>query len=420
MNRFLLVSFLIYGLIFAGLAVLQGELLALALPLILYLATGLLYRPRKIQLEIERELNADQVSLSQPVAVNLAITNQGSTLEELYLEDLIPHGLQVIDGEANSLTSLEAGETVTLNYTLIGVRGGYTFPGVRVMVNEKFNLFSQQEMIPVTSQLLVLPQVIKLRRAEIRPRQTRIFAGLIPTQQGGSGVEFFGVREYQAGDPLRWINSRATARHQQNVFINEFQQERMADIGLILDAREQSNLNSAAGSLFEHGVQATAALAAAFLNASNRVGLFIYGNTLNWTYPGYGKIQQQRILWALAKARSGDSDIFATLDHLPTRLFPARSQLVFISPLQPEDLEVLIKLRARGYHLLVISPDPISFEAQAFDQTEAVRLATRLAQFERGLLLNQLRRADIQVLDWSVDTPFEEAAHIALGRAYSR
>ncbi len=110
-------------------------------------------------------------------------------------------------------------------------------------------------------QLMVVPEVIKLRRITIRPRRTRIYAGTIPACQGGSGVEFFGVREYQPGDSTRWINGRATARHPEALFVNEFEQERVTDVGIILDARRQSDVHTAHGALFEHAVQAAAALA---------------------------------------------------------------------------------------------------------------------------------------------------------------
>jgi uncharacterized protein (DUF58 family) len=229
-------------------------------------------------------------------------------------------------------------------------------------------------------------------------------------------VEFFGVREYQPGDPLRWINSRASARQPDALFINEFEQERVADVGLILDARQQSDALSPAGSLFEHSIRATAALADVFLNTGNRVGLFIYGRSLDWTYPGYGKVQRLRILRALARAEQGGGHVFEKLEYLPTRLFPARSQLVLISPLLLADGDLLVKLRARGYRLLVVSPDPVAFESKGLAETEAVRLATRLARLERELLLATLRQADIRVVDWPVDTPFEYAAHAALSQ----
>src|SRR5690606_25916149 len=128
-------------------------------------------------------------------------------------------------------------------------RGAYYFASAQVTVRDGLNLFQKEERLAAPGQCLILPEVINLRRVEIRPRQTRVYAGAIPTRQGGPGIEFFGVREYQPGDPLRWVNSRATARQEQRLFVNEFQQERMADIGLILDARQQSNILTAAGSL---------------------------------------------------------------------------------------------------------------------------------------------------------------------------
>ena len=99
---------------------------------------------------------------------------------------------------------------------------------------------------------------------------------------------------------------------------------------------------------------------------------------------------------------------------IPTRLFPTRSQLIFVSPLLAADVELLIRLRARGYQLLIISPDPLTFELAEFTATDQFRLAIRLAQLERTLMLDQLRQADIQVMDWDVTTPFEEAAQRAL------
>jgi len=414
-QQFWLLILLIYGLIFSGLATLNSGLLLLAVPFLLYVAAGLLHRPTEIHLSINRDLNAEHIGPDEPVVVTVTITNEGLALDELYLEDVVPSPLAVTEGTNTLLTGLPDGARVEIDYTLHGPRGAYTFSGVRVIARDSFNLFSRTLTLPAHSHLLVLPEVIKLRRVDIRPRQTRIYAGTIPAAQGGPGVEFFGLRAYQPGDPLRWINSRATARHAQNIFINEFQQERLVDVGLILDARQQS-YGPAANLLFEKGIRATAALANEFLNTGNRVGLFIYGNTLDWTYPGYGKMQRQRILWALARAAPSDSQVFAKLDHLPTQLFPAHSQLVFVSPLLPSDAGVLTRLRARGYQLLVVSPDPVLFERQRLAQERGIKMATRIATLERALLLGKLRQAGIRMLDWPPDIPFQEAVHRTLGQ----
>ena len=45
------------------------------------------------------------------------------------------------------------------------------------------------------------------------------------------------------------INARATARNPQSLFVNQFEQERVADVGLILDARRQSDVRTGDGAL---------------------------------------------------------------------------------------------------------------------------------------------------------------------------
>ncbi|MBN1668828.1 MAG: DUF58 domain-containing protein, partial [Anaerolineales bacterium] len=190
-------------------------------------------------------------------------------------------------------------------------------------------------------------------------------------------------------------------------FSNEFEQERVADVGIVLDGRLRSNTLSSKLSMFEYSVQAAATLASAFIHQGNRVGMLLYGHYLNWTYPGYGRVQQERILRVLAQAQLGNSQIFSDLDHIPARLFPTSSQIVLISPLLPDDQDILMKLRARDYQLLVVSPDPIRLEQSSLPDKPAVQQATRILAMERELTLQRLRRAGIQVINWDVAMPFD-------------
>jgi uncharacterized protein (DUF58 family) len=416
MRRLLLLAGLTYALLLAGMATLNGGLLALALPPAIYLLAALLYGPAESRLKVTRTLSADRVSHQVPVTVRLAIANEGALLEEVLIEDLVPRSLTVVDGQTRLLVALPPGGTVELAYTVRGTRGGYDFQYVQATASDALGLFRRRAHLPAPARLVVLPEVLRLRRVAIRPFHTRAYAGPVPARKGGAGVEFFGVREYQSGDPTRWINWRLSARHPHALFANEFEQERTADVGLILDARQRSDVWSQEGTLFEHGVSAAAALAEVFLSDGNRVGLLVYGGALKWTFPGYGKVQRERILRALAAAETGDSMVFDSLNYLPTRFFPARSQLVLVSPLCTDDLPALVRLRARGYQLLVVSPDPVPFEVQGLEEEAAVALAARIAHLERVLLLRRMQRAGIQVVDWQVERPFNQVVHTALVR----
>lgn len=418
MPRSILLSLLTYALLLAGVATVHGAFIAIALPLVTYLLISYLQTPEKIKVEATRHLSIERATPDQNVDVTVTITNQGSSLEEIQLSDLLPAGLTVRSGYTRHILRLARGESYTFAYTVSGPRGGYTFKTVRARVNDHFAVSRSQVHMDAPGHIFVLPPVLRVRNVVIRPRRTRVYAGTIPARAGGSGTEFFGVREYQPGDPPHSINWRASARYRDTLYANEYQQERVSDVGIVLDGRLKTNEFAPGHSLFEYSVQAAASMADALLSQGNRVGLLLYATYLGWTFPGYGKIQRERILHALANAKTGDSQVFSDLEHIPTRLFPPESQILFVSPLAEDDLKPLVQLRAQGYDVLVVSPNPVKFELSYLPKSNAqVTLAGRVLQMERALLLQKLQRASIQVLDWDVTEPFDSLVKRRLGRS---
>ncbi len=417
MSRTTLLSLLIYILLILGLSTLDGHLIALAIPLMVYLISAFVYRPQELQVKALRTISDDHAAQDAPVVVKLSIVNEGPVIEEFLVEDIVPHSLTITKGAPRIFTHLQPGGTIELEYTISGKRGSFEFEAVQLKASDHLDLFRRQVKISAQARLLVLPEISRLGRMAIRPLRTRFYAGLIPSRQSGSGTDFFGVRFYQPGDPLRWLNWRISARHPRLLFTNEFESERIADVGLILDARQRSDVRAPNDSLFNHAVRATASLAEEFLNEGNRISLLIYGRSLERTFPGYGKVQRERILHALALAKTGDSKVFSNLNYLPTRFFPAKSQLVLISPLSLDDLPTLLRLRALGYHLLVISPDPVAFERAHLESRSDIALAVRIARVERTLLLCKLRRLGILVVDWQVDKSLEQTVLSSLSQS---
>jgi uncharacterized protein (DUF58 family) len=207
--------------------------------------------------------------------VTVTVTNRGSHLEEVLIEDMVPPKLNIRISHSRHLIRLPKNGTYTFSYTVAGPRGGYGFETVKAKVNETLGVTNKEVRLEAKGQLFIFPPVTRLRHVAIRPRRTRVYAGSIPARAGGSGTEFFGVRNYQPGDPPRAINWRASARSVDALYSNEFQQERVADVGIVLDGRLGTNSFAGGHSLFEHSVQASAALADALLSQGNRVGLLV-------------------------------------------------------------------------------------------------------------------------------------------------
>jgi uncharacterized protein (DUF58 family) len=418
MKRPLLLAFLVYCLALGGLGLLSERLLVLAVPLLIYLGMALYHTSTPAQIHVSRRLSETVITEGKPVQVTVTLYNEGKHLEELLIEDRPPTALTVVEGQTKRLTTLPSGQSLSLNYTLTGKPGSYELAEVKVTSGEVLGLFQRQVILSAEAKLGVMPAFRRLRPVAIRPLRTVGYSGPVPSRQAGTGIDFFGVRHYQPGDSFRRINWRLMARHAQlEPFTTEFEQERTGDVGLILDVRQQSSFQVGGESMLSHSVRAAAALADAFLRDSHRVGLLLYGAGIDWIVPGYGKVQRERILRRLATARPGDSQVFQSLNYLPTRLFPARSQLVFVSPVSTGDETILFRLCANNYAVLVVSPDPVSFEVERLPDGPALTLAGRLSRVERQLLLQRLQQGGVITVDWRVDRPLDVVLYAALQRA---
>lgn len=406
------VSLLLFTLLIAGLIGRNGALLLLALPLLLVLLLGLWGQPAAPRLQITRTLTPPRAPANAPVQVTLTITNLGAALPELLVRDRPPLALEVIERSATWLISLPAGATQSFSYTVSGPRGAHRFTVVEVTAQGWLGLGAKTAVYPLETNLFtyLAPTGKSLHTVEIQPRRTRIYAGMIRARVGGSGTDFFGVRPYEMGDSLRHLNWHASARHPSALFTNEYEQERVADVGIIVDTRLISNPTRGVHSLLEHSITAASFLIDAFINQGNRVALLLYGDAIDYILPGYGKVQREKMMHALARARLGQSQVFAELRALPTRLFPAKSQIVFVSPLLPDDVPFLQRLRGYEYQVMLVSPNPVIYEQQSLAAAPAVEFAARMAQLERTQVLRQVLQAGITVLDWDVTQSFVEAA----------
>lgn len=398
-----LVTLLGLILLLGGLLFKNGVLLAITLP---YLILALLpfWRPlSEGRWRLERKIEPEHVWGDQPCEVTLSLTYEGMALEDAVISDVIPEGVNVT-GRPFHHGMLNIVQTETLRYTVCGIRGKYEFPGVKVQVMDLLGMGHKEEFLPCPGTLWVLPTGENLEKVRISPRRTRVFTGVIRSRESGPGVEFFGTRAYVSGDPLRHLNWKAGARWDL-LITNLFEHERVADVGIILDARQVAEVRSNGESLFEYSVKAALSLANYFLDEGNRVGLLVYGRFLEWTFPGYAKQQRAKILAALTKAELADHAVFQELKALPTRLFHPQSQIVLVSPLLPQDIQPLRYLRALGYRLLIVSPDPIAFEKRFLPKDDYRELAEGIARLERNAILAKLLRAGAQVVEWDVTVP---------------
>ena len=416
MTKALILLLIVFSLLLTALVTYNADLIWMALLCFVYLGTGLLQSPsaREIRLSATRSVEKDMTNALATIEVSVVITNQGTAFVRLCLSDPLQSGMSIKNGQNKQSAILQAGENAVFKYTFQSERGSFAWETIRAKISDPFGLIETELDLPAEAKIQVRPEFNKIRPFPLRPQRTLHSAGSIPARLGGSGTDFWGVREYYPGDPLRRLDWRLTARHPHKFFTKEFEQEEIADIGLILDARQKTNLRIGVDSLFEHAARATASLAEVFLRQGNRVSLLVYQRHTTSVFPGYGKLQLNRVLHALARITPESDDSFNSLQFLPIQMFSSHSLIVIISPLMSGDWRFFRRLRAYGYQVLLISPDPLDYARHILPTDLDSRLATRLTRLERQIEINQITQLWIPVIDWQVSQPLAPLVRNAL------
>ena len=422
-NKTLVVGLILFSLFVAALITRAGDLAWMMLPFLAYLGLGLLQTPalEKLRFNVERKLEQTHSNGSALVNMSLVIQNQALETVHLFVDETVQAGAKITEGELSRRVTLQPGESTELNYAFTATRGDFSWKSIRTVVGDPLGLIETEMWLPAPAALQVRPPIKKFKPISLRPHSTIHSPGSIPARLAGNGTDFFGVREYHPGDSLRSLDWRLTARHPRQFFTKEFEQEEIAEIGLILDARQSTDLRIGEESLFEHSVGAVASLAETFLRQGHRVSLLVFGEMMSNAFPGYGKTQLHRIMDCLSKTEvKTETPASAHLDFLPLRMFPNHALMIIISSLVDGDQSFFQRLRAYGYRALLISPDPVDFAYSTLSQHIDNRLAIRATYIERRLQLTGIAQLQIPVIDWQVHQPLFPLVRNALMRSRGR
>jgi len=414
-------------LVIAGVAARSSAILVIAVPPMVYMAIILVFsagaRSDSMVAKLRSSRRLSQLRCTEGDVISVASEIQGPRRSLVVMSD--EHALDALPLTINGTTSgsfrldsdSDVCSTAVLRYEIRADRGEFHLEGTHATLFTPCPLTPQSVILDNCSTLHVVPRTSFVPPLRIRPRKTRVYAGSVKTKLGGSGLDFFGCRDYAPGDSTRAINWRIVARTG-SLVVNEFEQERIADVSIVLDCRASPYVRSGTKELFDDAVRTAASLAMQFLADANRVGLLMYGDIPDWVYPGVGRLQKVRILDALSRAHTGSREAFRALRNLPTRWIPPGAQLVVVSPLIAfDDASVLAELRALGYEVLLVCPFTDDRSAARTAHTLADDVARRATRVLRTSQMTAVRRFGVQVVEWNTAEPLATAvAQLQHGR----
>ena len=393
-----------------GLVFQNQYMIASSAPLTLFLALARLAGNRPhLEIEIERSSPKPSIYEGEVQALKVKIKNKGENLDLIEIVDSLPEGLHLKSGSNHQFASLRANQLFEFSYEVSAkTLGFYTIGPINLRSMDLFGLRVEERAAEVLIELKVFPKIQYVSRINVRPRRTRNWPGEIVSRRPGSGLEFYSVREYVSGDPLKRINWRASARFD-DLLANQFMSELGGDTIIALDARHVSEVITAGDSTVTYSTRAAAIIAYRLLRDRNRVGLIVVGDNLHKVYPAFGRRQFDRILTTLTRTKPGSIWEIGNLAGYLSLLFSRMTQIIVITPLLDDKaFEAVANISAKGYQTLVISPSLIEIEGRSVADDRVHRAARDLVRLERRTKISLLRR-HVAVVDWNIDESLSKA-----------
>ncbi|MDX1534563.1 MAG: DUF58 domain-containing protein [Thermoplasmata archaeon] len=392
-------------LLVVGVVTQEVRILALIIPLAVYLALGMVFGSPRPNVRVRRRVDRENAFEGDKIHVSVTVENRGPSIELLEIYDPFPAELALADGTNYSVSSLQRHEVREIEYDVaMRVKGRHLLGPVRLRSRDLSTFFIHETVEGEAQPVLVSPGVERLDRATIPVNRTRPWWGQIPARAPGIGTEFWSIRDYTSGDEMRRINWKASARFDE-LLSNEYEGERSGDFILVLDAREEAAAGTAYVNAIEMGVRAAVSLADHLLEGRNRVGLITMRSVLDWVYPAFGRRQLDRIVQSLVEVRPGGQ---WRLKHLPWvlgRFFPSGSHLIIISPeIDASTRSAIIEMKSRGFDALVLSPSALDLEMKHAKENPRVETAYEILKLERSAELGLLR-SYADVADWKPGEP---------------
>lgn len=364
--------------------------LLLGLSLSLWLMDGLLALP-KHGLEIERRLPASlPVGLKQLIQLRLRHTGKHPLSVVIY-----DHYPQQVQAQGLPLyLSLPAGQYAAPVYNILPLeRGKFVFPQLQVRVRSPLQLWWHDYKIKLESEVRIYPNFAAISQYALLATDNHLsHLGIMKRRRRGEGQDFHQLREYRAGDSLRQIDWKASARMHKAIS-REYQDERDQEIVFLLDCGHRMQAKDGELSHFDHTLNAMLLMSYVALKQGDAVGLATFGGVERWLPAKKGQLSLNQILNALYDLQPTlqAPDYSQAAAQLLIR-HKKRALVILMTNLRDEDTDDLLpalNLLRKRHLLLLASMRELALDQKLTEPVDHLEEAIEQAATQHYLQLRQ-------------------------------
>jgi uncharacterized protein (DUF58 family) len=304
--------------------------------------------------EARRQL-ATALAMGTWSRVRLALANPTRAPLAVRVHDHHPTHTRA-EGMPRTLTIPPGGEAEIAYRLWPDARGAHDFGPIELRVASPWRLFERRLAVDAPARVRAYPNFRAVVGYELLAAASRTGAlGIRHRPRRGQGLDFHQLRDYRAGDALRQIDWKATARLRRAIS-RDYQDERDQQIVFLLDCGRRLHAKDGERSHFDAVLDAVLLAAHVAIRQGDAVGLLTFSGAPRWLAPRKGAGQLHALLNALHDLETGPraADFLEAARSLVTRV-RKRALVVLLSNVRDEDAtELATSLRVLGQRHFVL------------------------------------------------------------------
>jgi len=344
--------------------------------------------------------------VGEPFEVSIVVNIKGFGIIKAMHE--LPEHFELVDGKNAVIKFLIGSTNIEIRYKVIPTkRGKYKLDKLIFECENVFLTSKTRKEVSLDLELEVKHRIQKIVKIEtVRGIARTPHPEIDISTIGVPGTDFREIREYVAGDPVKLINWKATARTSK-VMVNQYEVEGKKAIWVFLDANRYMLHGSTIKNFFEAAIEAANSICYYFTTRNYKVGFYVVGHSY-LIYPDSGRRQFKKISSDLMRIEVAEriEPLNSAVERCKKYLMLYKPMSIFITRVE-HSKPLIASIRAsrmakKGLPVTVLALKMLN-GAQGGDEftlkmIDSLRLST----------ISRLRAAGIDVVEWNIEKRLSE------------
>ncbi|RLI86234.1 MAG: hypothetical protein DRO98_05680 [Archaeoglobales archaeon] len=310
----------------------------------------------------------------------------------------LPEHFELVEGSNAIATFVLGRNDVKIRYKAKPMRrGNYKLDRIVLELEHPFLAWKTDKELRVELELEVKQRLRRITRVEtLRGIARSPMPDVDISKIGVPGTDFREIRDYVAGDPMKFINWKATARRNK-LMVNQYEVEGKKAVWIFVDANHYMTFGKSVRNYLECAIEIANALTYYFVSRGHKVGLYVVGRGI-CLYPDVGKRQFKRISEELMRIEAGEESFDQAFEKCKKLLAIYKPLIILIT--RPEYSKPV-----RFVSEVIKAKIPVQIIALK-GKIYGDEFAVSLFEILRRYTLKSLRRANL--IEWDIDKPIRQ------------